>query len=157
MAQENAVTRTSKIRRNPDRVPPTDHQVNAMMKSIQAVGKILKPIDVIPVGDGYEIDDGEVRWLAAIGLEMDIVPINVVDLDREVSAIDSIIMSTAREELAPSDVVSSLEALVNEFGENAAELVYEKLVVLQGYTASAPELRDRIIVLLSNCGITAEV
>lgn len=150
-------TQTSKIRRNPNRPQPTDQQVNAMMKSILAVGRIIKPIDVRPVGDSYEIDDGEVRWLAAIGLKMDIVPINVVDIDREVSVIDSLIMDTVREELAPSDVVSSLEGLVNEFGENAAELVAEKLDLLQGYTSSTPELRDRISALLRNCGITAEV
>lgn len=159
MSQQNATaTRTSLIKRNPNRPQrPTDQQVKAMMKSILEVGGIIKPIDVRPVADWYEIDDGEVRWLAAIGLKMDIVPINVVGFDHELSSIAALIMNTAREELDPGEVVSNLEALVDEFGVNAAETVAEQLDRLQGYVTSAPALRARISALLGKCGITDEV
>lgn len=130
-----------------------------MMKSIQAAGEIIKPIDVRRVGDSYEIEDGEVRWLSAIALKIDIVPINVMDIDHDTSAIDTLMlgMSATREELNPGEVVSNLEALYREFGVNAGEIVAENMHRLKEYCTSAPELRDRIVALLNNCGINAEI
>lgn len=72
------VTQTSKLVRNSRRhAQPSQAQVDTMAESISALGMIVKPLEVRRVGDGYEIIDGEVRWLAAKQLSIDIVPILV--------------------------------------------------------------------------------
>ena len=152
------VMQTSRIVNNKIRPRrPSETQVKAMIDSIQAMGRIIKPIDVRPVSTGYEIVDGEIRWLAAKALKIDIVPINVLEIDQQDSTALALIENLHREELNPVEVVSGLESLVAEFGVNTAEIVSEQMIHLQQIATESSELQARINVLLGRCGISQKV
>lgn len=152
------VTQTSKLVRNSRRQAQTSQaQVDAMAESISALGMIVKPLEVRRVGDGYEIVDGEVRWLAAKQLNIDIVPILVIPIGEHESAATSLILNMERESIAPEEVLSSLERLYSEFGADAAEAIKEKLSDLRNAAESSPELRGRINALLASCNIDSQV
>ncbi|SUD57905.1 ParB-like protein [Ectopseudomonas oleovorans] len=152
------VTQTSKLVRNSRRhAQPSQAQVDTMAESISALGMIVKPLEVRRVGDGYEIIDGEVRWLAAKQLSIDIVPILVIPIGEHESAAASLILNMDRESIAPEEVLSSLERLYSEFGADAAETIKEKLSELQNAAESNPELRGRINALLASCNIDSQV
>lgn len=72
-----------------------------MAQSITEAGRIIEPIQVRRAGDRYEIVDGEVHWLAATQLKMDIVPIKVVSMDDEEAAYTSLISQMERKTLSP--------------------------------------------------------
>ncbi|TCV51402.1 ParB/RepB/Spo0J family partition protein [Pseudomonas sp. 460] len=152
------VFQTSKILPNSTHaLPPSQSRVDAMAASIKDIG-ILEPILVRKVGHRYEITPGGgmVRWLAATKLGMDIVPIRVMRLDDEDCAAASLIANMTREPIAPEETVASLERLIEEFGENAAELVMEQLPDLRDAAASNPELQARINAVLARCKINSE-
>lgn len=89
-----------------------------MAESIRACGGILTAIVVRPAGNKYEIVKGEVRWLAAVQLKLDIVPIQVVefdDLSHHARAAVDLMASAAREEILPEELVNSLEGLYKAF------------------------------------------
>lgn len=152
------VTQTSKLVRNSRRhTQPSQAQVDAMAESIRALGMIVQPLEVRRVGDSYEIVDGEVRWLAAKQLNIDIVPIQVIPLGKHESAAASLILNMDREPIAPEEVISSLERLYSEFGADAAETIKEKLSELRNAAESSPELRGRINALLASCNIDSQV
>jgi ParB family chromosome partitioning protein len=115
----------------------------------------MEPLLVTRLGDRYEITPGggQVRWLAAKKLAMDIVPIRVVELDDHSKAAVALICNTVRENIAPEEVINSLERLVSEFGVNAADIVTERLPELQEISAEHPEFQDRIKSLLDSCEI----
>ena len=137
--------------------PPSQAQVETMAESILSHG-IIEPILVSRVGDSYQITPGggEVRWLAAQKLGMDIVPIRVVQLDDHSRAAAALIFNTTRESIEPEEVISNLERLVSEFGEDAAEIVKERLPELQHIAAESTEFQDRIKSLLANCNIDSQ-
>ncbi|HCH7474705.1 TPA: ParB-like nuclease domain-containing protein [Pseudomonas aeruginosa] len=156
MASPTAI-QTSKLRRNRRRLgPPSQAQVDAMVESIRALGMIVKPLDVRRVGDSYEIVDGEVRWLAAQQLNIDIVPIQVIPLDDHANSAAALILNMDRESIAPDEVITSLERLVSEFGEDAAEIVLERLPELREAAASNPEFQQRVSVLMASCKIDTQ-
>jgi ParB family chromosome partitioning protein len=124
-----------------------------MAESIKDLGMIVKPLEVRRVGDCYEIIDGEVRWLAAKQLNIDIVPIQVIQLDDHTSSAAALIHNTDRESIAPDEVITSLERLVSEFGEDAAEIVLERLPELREAAATNAEFQDRVSSLLASCKI----
>lgn len=132
-------------------------QVDAMATSIKEMG-ILEPILVRKVGERYEITPGGglVRWIAATKLGIDIVPIRVLQLDEEAYAVSSLIANTSREPIAPEETVGNLERLIEEFGENAADLVIEQMPSLREAAAADPELQARINALLARCKIDSE-
>lgn len=153
MASPTAI-QTSKLLRNNRRLaPPSQAQVDAMAESIKDLGMIVKPLEVRRVGDCYEIIDGEVRWLAAKQLNIDIVPIQVIQLDDHASSAAALILNTDRESIAPDEVITSLERLVSEFGEDAAEIVLERLPELREAAATNAEFQDRVSSLLASCKI----
>lgn len=119
---------------------------------------ILEPILVRKVGERYEITPGGglVRWIAATKLGIDIVPIRVLQLDEEAYAVSSLIANTSREPIAPEETVGNLERLIEEFGENAADLVIEQMPSLREAAAADPELQARINALLARCKIDSE-
>jgi len=133
---------------------PSQAQVDAMAESILSYG-IMEPLLVTRLGDRYEITPGggQVRWLAAKQLGMDIVPIRVVELDDHSKAAAALICNTVRENIAPEEVINSLERLVSEFGINAADIVTERLPELQEISAEHSEFQDRIKSLLDSCEI----
>lgn len=137
--------------------PPSVSQVDAMATSIKEMG-ILEPILVRKVGERYEITPGGglVRWIAATKLGIDIVPIRVLQLDEEAYAVSSLIANTSREPIAPEETVGNLERLIEEFGENAADLVIEQMPSLREAAAADPELQARINALLARCKIDSE-
>ncbi len=146
------VTQTSKLVRNSLRhAQPSHARVDAMAESISALGMIVKPLEVRRVGDGYEIVDGEVRWLAAKLLSIEIVPILVIPICEHESAAASLILNMDRESIAPEEVLSNLERLYSEFGADAAETIMEQLSELRSAAESSPELRGRINALLASC------
>ncbi|MPQ69309.1 ParB/RepB/Spo0J family partition protein [Pseudomonas sp. MWU12-2323] len=157
-------TQTSKLKRNklkPRR--PTEDQISDMAQSIKAIGQIVMPIDVRPVKGGYEIVDGEIRWLGAIRLGMDIVPINVLSIDAQTANEFSLITNYITNdestdfELNPEIILPSLERLVDEFGVNAGEIVLEKLAFLEEHNAmGSPEHQARAVALLQRCGIASK-
>lgn len=147
------VMQVSNLRSNPRKPVPSLEQVSAMVESIRSAGRIMRPIDVRAVDGGYEIEDGETRRLAAIQLKLDIVPIRVLDIDRETSDALALIMNLEREELDPAEVVSNLERLVGEFGRESALIVLEQLNSLQDQKAISDELQHRIDALLVSCGL----
>ncbi|MCO2278206.1 chromosome partitioning protein ParB [Pseudomonas aeruginosa] len=152
MASPTAI-QTSKLRRNRRRRgPPSQAQVDAMVESIRALGMIVKPLDVRRVGDSYEIVDGEVRWLAAQQLNIDIVPIQVIPLDDHANSAAALILNMDRESIAPDEVITSLERLVSEFGEDAAEIVLERLPELR----EAAAFQQRVSVLMASCKIDTQ-
>lgn len=128
-----------------------------MATSIKEMG-ILEPILVRKVGERYEITPGGglVRWIAATKLGIDIVPIRVLQLDEEAYAVSSLIANTSREPIAPEETVGNLERLIEEFGENAADLVIEQMPSLREAAAADPELQARINALLARCKIDSE-
>lgn len=138
-------------------MPPSQSQVDAMATSIKGMG-ILEPILVRKVGDRYEITPGGgmVRWLAATKLGMDIVPIRVLQLDEEDCAAASLITNMNRESIAPEETVGNLERLIEQFGEDVADLVMEQLPDLREAAASNPELQARINAVLARCKIDSE-
>lgn len=149
--------RTNKLVGNSRRpAPPIQAQVDAMVESIRSDGRIIVPIKVRLVGGNYEIVDGEVRWLAAQRLNMDIVPIKLIQLDDDTSAAVAIIFSRERESIAPEEVIFELESLVSEFGENAAETVMVRLTELREIAFDNRELNGRINDLLASCGIESQ-
>lgn len=157
MASPTAI-QTSKLLRNSRRLaPPSQAQVDAMVESIRDLGMIAKPIDVHRVGDGYEIVDGEVRWLAAMQLNIDIVPIRVIPLGVHESTAASLILNMDRESIAPEEVISTLERLFHEFGADAAETILEQMSELRNAAETSPELRGRINALLTSCNIDSQV
>lgn len=152
------VIQTSKIFPNSTHAKaPSQSRVDAMAASIKDIG-MREPILVHKVGHRYEIapGGGMVRWLAATKLGMDIVPIRVVQLDYEDCAAASLIANMTRESIAPDETVASLERVIDQFGENAAELVMEQLPDLREAAASNPELRARINAVLARCKINSE-
>lgn len=127
-----------------------------MAESIRSCGGILHAIVVRPAGDKYEIVKGEVRWLAALHLKLDIVPIKVVefdDLSHHARAAVDLIASAARAEFLPEELVYSLESLYKAFGINASEKVADSLPDLRAAVDDAPELKARVNTLLAACGI----
>ncbi len=149
---------TSKILPNSAHaMPPSQSRVDAMAASIKDIG-ILEPILVRKVGHRYEITPGGgmVRWLAATKLGMDIVPIRVLQLDEEDCAAASLIANMSREPIAPEETVGNLERLIEQFGENVADLVMEQLPDLREAAASHPELQARINAVLARCKINSE-
>lgn len=132
---------------------PGKAQIDAMAESIRALGMIVEPIKVRRVGDRYEITDGEVRWLAAKQLNIDIVPIQVIPLDDHEGSAAALILNMDRESIAPEEVIKNLERLAFEFGMNAAEIVLEHLPELQDAAASNAAFRDRVNALLASCSI----
>ncbi|EMN3634447.1 ParB N-terminal domain-containing protein [Pseudomonas aeruginosa] len=148
---------TSKLRRNRRRLsPPSQAQVDAMAESIRDLGMIVRPLEVRRVGDSYEIVDGEVRWLAAQQLNIDIVPIQVIQLDDHANSAAALILNMERESIEPDEVIASLERLVSEFGEDAAEIVLERLPELREAATSNPEFEDRVSALLASCKIDSQ-
>ncbi|MGP0171266.1 ParB/RepB/Spo0J family partition protein [Pseudomonas sp. NCHU5208] len=125
-------------------------QVDAMAESIKSFG-IMEPILVTRLGDHYEITPGggQVRWLAAQKLGMDIVPIRIVQLDDHSKAAAALIVNTTREEIAPEERISSLERLVAEFGVNAADIIKEQQSELEQAAVEHPDLHDRVQSLLA--------
>ncbi|MGQ3825494.1 ParB/RepB/Spo0J family partition protein [Pseudomonas alliivorans] len=150
--QTSKITPTSDLVRQPDQ-----SQVDAMATSIKEMG-ILEPILIRRVGKRYEIvpGGGLVRWLAAKKLGIDIIPIRVLQLDDEAFTLSSLIANTSREPIAPKETVGNLERLIEEFGENAAELVMEQMPSLREAAAVDPELQARINALLARCKIDSE-
>lgn len=145
---------TSKLLHNSRRLaPPSQAQVDAMAESIKDLGMIVKPLEVRRVGDSYEIIDGEVRWLAAKQLSIDIVPIQVIQLDDHECSAAALILNTDRESIEPDEVITSLERLVAEFGEDAAEIVLDRLPDLREAAATNVEFQDRVSSLLAICKI----
>lgn len=123
-----------------------------MANSITDAGGIIDPILVRPADSGkYEIVQGEVRWLAALQLKMDIVPIRVVHFEAE--AVASLIANVERESISPEEIISGLERLVAEFGVDASEDVAKQLPSLREVSSFTPELEERIKALLRRCGI----
>lgn len=158
MVNRPTAIQTSKLignRRRP--APPTQAQVDAMVESIRSLGRIVEPLVVIPLGSSYEVLHGEVRWLAAKQLKIDIVPIRVVELDGHVSAAASLISNLEPESIAPEEVISGLESLVSEFGNEAAETVMDRLPELREIFADSSNFRVRIGGLLASCGIDSQV
>lgn len=137
--------------------PPSQSQVDAMATSIKELG-IMEPILVRKVGERYEIipGGGLVRWLAASELGIDIVPIRVLQLDKEACAVSSFLANTSREPIAPEETVGNLERLIEEFGENASDLVMEQMPPLREAAAADPELQARINALFARCKIDSE-
>lgn len=153
MASPTAI-QTSKLLRNSRRVAsPSQAQVDAMAASIKDLGMIVKPLEVRRVGDSYEIIDGEVRWLAAKQLSIDIVPIQVIQQDDHTSSVAALILNTDRESIAPDEVITSLERLVTEFCEDGAEIVLERLPELREAAATNADFQDRVSSLLASCKI----
>jgi ParB family transcriptional regulator, chromosome partitioning protein len=129
--------------------------VDSMAESIRAVGKILNPIQVRPVKGGYEILDGEIRWLAALQVGMDIVPIEVLPIDKQTADDFRFITNWEPElEINPETIIYGLERLVEEFGSESGEIVVEKLAFLQEHNTSiSSEHQARAEALLRACGI----
>ncbi|MFJ7794497.1 ParB/RepB/Spo0J family partition protein [Pseudomonas sp. NPDC096950] len=155
MTKNNHPTAThiSKLRRNPLKAQiPSEKQINAMARSIEANG-ILDPIDVRPVRDGFEIVNGEVRWLGAKSLNIDIVPIKVLDIDDESSHLSSLMIDMTPEKMDPVDKVSGLERLVDAYGNDAVEIVLENIQGLMSQAPFDPNLQTRINALLARCGL----
>lgn len=143
---------TSKLVPNKRRpAPPSQARVDAMAESIRSLGMILEPLKVRSVRGSYEIVDGEARWLAAQQLNIDIVPIQVIELEDDTSPAASLLLNMDRESIAPEDVISNLERLVDAFGVDAAASVLESLPVLREAASASPELQDRLDALLTNC------
>ncbi len=152
------VLQPSKLVRNSRRLArPGQAQVDTMAASIQSLGMIVEPIQVRRVGNGYEIVDGEVRWLAALQLNLDIVPVEVILIDAQESAAATLMLNMERESIDPEEVVSNLERLVSEFGADAAEIVIERLPELRELAQAIPEFKDRIDAFLAVCKIDAQV
>ncbi|MBM5458705.1 ParB N-terminal domain-containing protein [Pseudomonas sp. P66] len=150
-------TQTNKLVQSGSRpTAPSQAQVDAMAESIRSLG-ILEPLLVNRVGDRYQIIEGggEVRWLAAQKLGMDIVPIRVVEFDDHTEATVSLMLNMTRESIAPEEAFSGLESLVAEFGEVAEETVIERLPELRGLVAANPEFQSRLDALLSSCSINS--
>lgn len=139
-------------------VPPSQDQVDAMADSIKDMG-ILMPIVVRMIGNRYEITPGggQIRWLAAKRLGIDIVPIRVAQLESDEMAAASLIVNMERESIAPEETVASLERLTDEFGVDAADIIREHLPKLRESTAADPDLQDRLKDLLIRCGIELSV
>ena len=114
---------------------------------------IVQPIEVRRAGDGFEIVDGEVRWLAAQKLNIEIVPIRVVPVDAHDCAAASLILNMDREAIAPAEIVSNLESLFSTFGLDASETIEQNLPELLMASEGSPELRARVDALLAKCGI----
>ncbi|EPG8944056.1 ParB/RepB/Spo0J family partition protein [Pseudomonas aeruginosa] len=154
MKTPTAVQTSKLVRSKISPATPSQTQVDAMAESILSDG-IMVPLLVTRMGDRYEIapGGGHVRWQAALKLGMDIVPIRVLELDDQSQAAAALIFNTAREEIAPEEVINNLERLVSEFGINAADLVTERLAELEEIAAEHPEFRDRIKSLLDSCEI----
>ncbi|AZP73799.1 ParB N-terminal domain-containing protein (plasmid) [Pseudomonas veronii] len=154
MKNPTAVQTNKLVRSKLSPKTPSQAQVDAMAESILSYG-IMEPLLVTRLGDRYEITPGggQVRWLAAKKLAMDIVPIRVVELDDHSKAAVALICNTVRENIAPEEVINSLERLVSEFGVNAADIVTERLPELQEISAEHPEFQDRIKSLLDSCEI----
>jgi ParB family chromosome partitioning protein len=127
-----------------------------MVESIRDLGMIVKPLEVRRIGDSYEIVDGEVRWLAAQQLNIDIVPIQVIQLDDHANSAAALILNMDRESIEPDEVIASLERLVSEFGEDAAEIILERLTELREAAASNPEFQDRVSALMAICKIDSQ-
>lgn len=127
-----------------------------MADNIQRAGKILVPIKVRLVGDYYQIEDGELRWLAALKLGIEIVPVLIIQHDHQISAAEALIFNAVPESIAPEEVISSLEKLVDSFGADAAEIVVERLPELREAAASSPEFKDRLNALLARCNIDSQ-
>lgn len=156
MRQPTAIQPSKLVRTKGQKPPPPQDRIDAMAESIQSCGGIIQPIMVRAAGDKYEIVKGEVRWLAAIKLKLDIVPIKVVDFDdhsAHARAAVGLLASEAREDLSPTDVVAGLESLYTQFGANAREIVRENRPSLEEAVAAAPELKSRVNAVLSGCGI----
>lgn len=154
MKNPTAVQTNKLVRSKLSPKTPSQAQVDAMAESILSYG-IMEPLLVTRLGDRYEITPGggQVRWLAAKQLGMDIVPIRVVELDDHSKAAAALICNTVRENIAPEEVINSLERLVSEFGINAADIVTERLPELQEISAEHSEFQDRIKSLLDSCEI----
>ncbi len=154
MKNPTAVQTSKLVRSKLSPTEPSQSQIDAMAESIRSCG-ILQPLLVSRLGDRYEITPGggQVRWLAAQKLGMDIVPVRVVALDDHAAAASALIFNTDREEIAPEEIIDSLERLVAEFGVNAAEIVTEQLSELQQIAAEHPEYQVRIKSLLASCEI----
>ncbi|HBO5514555.1 TPA: ParB N-terminal domain-containing protein [Pseudomonas aeruginosa] len=154
------VIQTSKLignSRRPRKAPPSQAKVDAIVESIRSIGRIVDPLLVRPADDGcYEIVDGEVRWLAAKQLGIDIVPVQIIPLDDYEGSIASVMGNMVREPIDPSEVLAGLESTVSEFGVNTAGIVMEHLPELQEIAASNPEYEARINALLASCGITPD-
>ncbi|WP_409286862.1 ParB/RepB/Spo0J family partition protein [Pseudomonas guariconensis] len=148
---------TSRLYPNSQRVrQPSEDQVAAMAKSIQAARGILQPIDVRLTRRGYEIQDGEVRWRAAGLLKMDIVPINVLAIDDVQSADLELIHNMERETISSEEIISNLEQLVKQFDVAAAEIVLEQIGGLD-LESVGPELQARARALLDLCNGTSSL
>lgn len=145
---------TRRLQRNSRRLTkPSEAQVEAMAESIRSIGMIVQPIEVRRAGDGFEIVDGEVRWLAAQKLNIEIVPIRVVPVDAHDCAAASLILNMDREAIAPAEIVSNLESLFSTFGLDASETIEQNLPELLMASEGSPELRARVDALLAKCGI----
>lgn len=145
---------TRRLQRNSRRLTkPSEAQVEAMAESIRSIGMIVQPIEERRAGDGFEIVDGEVRWLAAQKLNIEIVPIRVVPVDAHDCAAASLILNMDREAIAPAEIVSNLESLFSTFGLDASETIEQNLPELLMASEGSPELRARVEALLAKCGI----
>ena len=156
MKQPTAIQPSKLVRSKGQKQPPTQGRIDAMAKSIRSCGGIIQPIMVRVAGDKYEIVKGEVRWLAALKLKLDIVPIKVVYFDDDTAyaraAVD-LIASEAREDLSPEDVVTGLEGVYTHYGAESREIVRENLLALQAAVEADPQLKGRVNAILQGCGI----
>jgi ParB family chromosome partitioning protein len=150
------VAATSKLRKNrKSRTDDTSQLVAIMAESIRQVGQIIHPILVRPVRGGYEILDGEIRWLGAKQAGLDIVPITVEPMhDQDAEELRAIINTDIALETDPEAIIFSLEALVAHFGSESGEIILERLAFVSEHNPNlSVEHQRRAIALLKACGI----
>lgn len=132
--------------------PPSRAQIDAMAESIRTIGRIVEPIEVRWIGDRWEIINGEVRWLAAKQLNIDVVPIQLISLDDHSRLEAALLINLNREPAAPGELIDNLEKLVSVFGAQASETILEHLPELRAI-ASDKVYQGRINTLLASCNI----
>lgn len=123
---------------------PSEAQIAVMAQSISGIG-ILEPLVVTRAGNLFRLVEGggEVRWLAAKKLGIDIVPIRIVGFDGQTAAAASLIHGMALEPLSREDILTSLESLISCYGADALELVVKQFPSLQG-VPNSPQEQERI-------------
>lgn len=111
----------------------------SLTESVRAHG-ILQPLLLKATGDDFRIVAGERRWRAAEAAGLKEVPARIIDVSEEALREISLIENIQREDLAPLEIATALQALMKTFG-----LTQEEMASRIGWSRAAVANRLRLL------------
>ncbi|HVJ09720.1 MAG TPA: ParB/RepB/Spo0J family partition protein [Acidisarcina sp.] len=124
-----------------------ESQLRELAESIQS-GGIKVPLQLRPLGDGYEILGGERRWRAAKMLGLDTVPAIVRELNDADARELQLVENLQRADLSPMEEAEAYEMLIQRAADEGLVIPDDALAHKVGKPAAYVRSRRRLLELI---------